>query len=206
MKTRKVTFTLSPVVIQEATAAIVLGDFNNWEPHEAYYLQRQDDGSFALDIDILPGQYQYRYYLNDGRWADDDAPKVRSEFYGNEVNNCLLVVEEIALSAPEAQDKVVKKVTSKKSAPKKNTVKPNADFTKIPGITKAVETLLVKAGIDTYSKLRKASQPKLKEVLTAGGDKFAKANPENWPKAAKLAAEEKWDEVALLKPKAKKKK
>lgn len=209
MKTRKVKFMLDPSVVQEATSVIILGDFNNWEPHEAFYLSKGEDGIHAIELDLLPGQYQYRYFLNDGRWADDNAPKVRSEFYGNEVYNCVVVVEEVK-QVKMANDKPdvakVKKATSRKSETKPKSQTPEVDLKLIPGITKPIEALLKKAGVNTYAKLGKTSVKKLQEVLDNAGEKYAKTNPASWPKAAKFVAVGDTDGLKALAKEASKKK
>ena len=89
----KVTFRLPAEIIQNATVAILLGDFNKWNPEEGIYLERGDDGSFFKELELEAGEYQYRYYLNDGRWVNDFNYTVASPAYGDDIRNCIICVE-----------------------------------------------------------------------------------------------------------------
>ncbi len=130
-----------------------------------------------------------------------------------------IAATEDATSTPaNAKPKAGKKVASKKDAPaKKETAakkeaaqkkvgKPAAgkaanadhDLTKIEGIGPQISELLKKEGINTFSKLSKTSIVKLKDLLNAAGSHFNVHQPDSWPKQAKLAAAEKWDELASL--------
>lgn len=212
MTKEKVTFRLRPEVLQDATMALLLGDFNKWNPEEGIFLQRQEDGSFAAEVELGAGQYQYRYYLNDGRWVDDDNQKVTSEYLGHHVNNCVIIIEE-KIEAVHIEEPVAKKEKTEKAL-KKAEKKPSAklfekqfhDLTKIKGINKQVEKVLYNADIRTYGALSKASVKKLAQLMKDAGDKFAKINPETWPKEAKLASTGKWEELELLQLQPKKKK
>ena len=59
-----------------------------------------------------------------------------------------------------------------------------------------VEALLVKENIRNYKELAKATVKKLQLILDAAGTKFSLFNPNTWPKQAKMAATEKWEELA----------
>ena len=89
----KVRFTIPADIIHEATVAILLGDFNNWNPEEGIYLDRQEDGSFSKVLELEGGEYQYRYYLNDGRWVNDHNYTVASPAYGDSIRNCIIQVQ-----------------------------------------------------------------------------------------------------------------
>lgn len=65
----------------------------------------------------------------------------------------------------------------------------------IEGIGPKIEGLLKDAGVNTWSDLAACSVEKIKEVLTAAGDRYKLANPTTWPKQAELAAQQKWQEL-----------
>ena len=55
-----------------AVQAWLAGEFNDWS-HESHPLQRNDDGSLSVTVELDPGSYRYRYYLGDGEWENDWA-------------------------------------------------------------------------------------------------------------------------------------
>ena len=68
----KVKFILTPEIVGDATDALLLGDFNNWDPNAGIGLKVQKDGTLAATVALEPGKtYQYRYFLSDGRWVND---------------------------------------------------------------------------------------------------------------------------------------
>lgn len=196
----KVLFTLPSENNIGSGECILLGDFNDWKPTQEFYLQKQADGSLQLDVELEAGkEYQYRYFFSNGVWVNDNAEKVLAEVSGHVVENCI-----VRVSAPEL---MVKKVLTKNKPSKvKAAVKPKPvvvkdNLTKIEGIGKKIESLLYKNQIYSYKHLSKSTIKKLKEILTAAGNNFNTHNPGSWPKQAKLAAENKWEELENLQKK-----
>ena len=73
MASKKITFTLPANKVGQATAGLLLGSFNNWNYVNGIKLSLQPDGSMTATVALETGQsYEYRYYLNDGRWVNDD--------------------------------------------------------------------------------------------------------------------------------------
>ena len=186
--TKKVSFTLPAEYVADAAAGILVGEFNNWNPEEGIYLQRQEDGSMIAELALTPGKtYEYRYLLSDGRWVNDNNAKTFSNNYS--VENCVINVPEVAETLVAAKPKAVKKT--------KEAVTIVADeLTKIEGINKKVEALLTKENIKTFKDLAKCTIKKLQLILDGAGSKFSIYNPATWPKQAKLAAAGKWEELS----------
>ncbi len=69
------------------------------------------------------------------------------------------------------------------------------DLQKIEGIGPKIEKLLHNAGIRTFKTLAATSAERLKGILNAAGKRFRLADPTTWPRQAKMAAEERWDEL-----------
>ncbi len=118
---KKVTFSLAPEIVADATEGIVLGDFNNWLHETGVKLKKQKDGSLKASLELEPGIYQYRYFLNDGRWVNDGNATGYS--FNNEfcVDNCVIAIEDevketVATAAAIAATVEVK---SKKAVAKK---------------------------------------------------------------------------------------
>ena len=190
----KVTFTLSPEIVGEATEAILVGDFNNWNPNEGIGLKVQKDGTLKATVTLEPGQtYQYRYFLNDGRWVNDG----NADYYYFDpvyhVDNCVITVPEKKASTKKAS--VEKEIEADPAI--KAAAKPD-DLTKIEGIGKKIAELLKNAEIESFEQLSKATPKKLKAILEAAGSKFKVHDPATWPKQAKLAANGKWEELKKL--------
>ena len=111
---QKITFSLSPEIVADATEGLLLGDFNNWLEEAGVKLKKQKDGSLKATLDLEPGIYQYRYFLNDGRWVND-ANAVGYNFVGEfGVDNCV-----ISVSAEEVKETIAKSEIAAAVAPKK---------------------------------------------------------------------------------------
>lgn len=64
----------------EARSVSVAGQFNGWNP-ERTPMEQGSSGYWTVDLDLAPGNYEYRFFV-DGAWADDPlAPAfVRNPF------------------------------------------------------------------------------------------------------------------------------
>jgi len=189
---KKVTFSLSAEIVGEATSAILLGEFNNWDANNGITLKKQKDGSLKATASLETGKtYQYRYLLNDGRWVNDASAENYVHASGFAVENCVITVsEEAEVVKPKKEKKAAK-------AEKEENTTPD-DLTKIEGIGKKIAELLVAENIVSFKDLSKASGKKLKGILEAAGSKFKVHDPASWPKQAKLAAAGKWAELEAL--------
>lgn len=68
----KVTFELPSQV--QAKEAVVVGEFNNWDP-AATPMKRKKDGSFSTALNLEIGkEYRYKFYLDRARWENDPNP------------------------------------------------------------------------------------------------------------------------------------
>lgn len=57
---------------QNANAATLCGEFNEWDS-EAHPMKRRKDGSFSLTLSLPAGrQYRFRYLLDGERWENDE--------------------------------------------------------------------------------------------------------------------------------------
>lgn len=72
------------------------------------------------------------------------------------------------------------------------------DLKRIEGIGPKTETVLQQAGVDSFIKLAKMKEKRLKEILREAGPRFSIHNPRSWPRQARLAARGKWDELQKL--------
>lgn len=134
-----------------------------------------------------------------------EADKNRIEALLAECQNKLSAAEavltaksEIDIVAKEEDanpETIVKTKPKKIKTSKKTTPKPDK-LTKIEGIGPKLFGILKDAGIETFNKLSKTKADKISEILiAAGGNKYKRFDPTTWPDQAKLAAEDKWDEL-----------
>jgi len=199
----KVTFKLPRHIAAEASEGIVLGDFNNWNIESGIPLQVSTDGSLQATVDLEPGQsYQYRYLLSGGRWENDDTAQYYVSAQGMHVENCVVVVEQatppVETQAPVKKSESKKSPASTRKSPVLKTDILADDLLRIEGIGKQVSGLLAKNSISTFAALSKASIKKLKDILESGAVKFKTLDPSSWPKQAKLASVENWEELKTL--------
>lgn len=190
---KKVTFTLSADVVGNATTALLLGEFNNWDANNGITLKKQKDGSLKATADLQPGIYQYRYLLNDGRWVNDASADRYVQANGFSAENCVITVAEVVEEEKAGKPKKEKKAAKAAKAE----VGPD-DLTKIEGIGKKIAELLAAENIESFKDLSKTSTKKLKNILEVAGSKFNVHDPSSWPKQAKLAAAGKWAELKEL--------
>ena len=97
-------------------------------------------------------------------------------------------VEEKKEAKPATEDAPKKAV--KKTKPAKGD-----DLTKVEGIGPKAAEALVNAGLESFAKLAKAKPEKIKDILTEASSRMAHLDPTSWPKQAKMAADDKWDEL-----------
>lgn len=185
--TVKVNFVLAANIVAGATDGVLLGEFNNWNTGTATKLKKEKDGSLTATLELDAGAtYQYRYLLSDGRWVNDDRAEQYSHADGYQIENCVVHVPHETLTKKE-----------------KSTIKKKDDFTKIEGIGKKITELLVAANINTFNTLSNTTEQTLQSILDAAGNRFKSYNPSQWALQAKLAADNKWDELEALQKKLK---
>ncbi len=74
----------------DAGSVFIAGSFNAWSP-DADALTLDDDGLWAVTLELPPGEYEYKFVV-DGTWMEDPAnPEFISDPYGGK--NSVLTVE-----------------------------------------------------------------------------------------------------------------
>lgn len=179
--TTQIAFTLPAEAVEGASEAMLLGDFNNWNPEQAPRLERQADGSFKTVAQLEEGQtYHYRFLLNDGRWVNDYYAQYYvciPELY---IDNCVITVpvseakeNKIAESPKESATgkKAINAETGAKAEPVKtvSTKKP-ATKTKAPGS----DTVIVKKAKAAVKKVDSKKVEKPEKVAKKAAPKSKK--------------------------------
>lgn len=104
------------------------------------------------------------------------------------------VVNEEVVAAVAAPVKETKAKAEPKKASKKASGKGD-DLTKVEGIGPKVREVFNEAGIMTFADLSEQKADKLVEILLAANSRYKMFDPTSWPLQAKMAADEKWDEL-----------
>ncbi len=195
-KTCTVTFILPAEAVHGGQSVVLLGDFNEWSVTNGIVLKQKKDGSFEAKLKLETGhRYEFRFLVDGERWenawdADDYVP---SPYEGVDNGVVNVPVSEKTTKKKEAAPKKAAKKTTKKKASKKGD-----DFKKIEGVGPKIASLLQEGGYNTFADLAKAKASDLKGILEAAGKRYRIHDPSTWPEQAKLAAEEKWEELDKL--------
>jgi len=113
------------------------------------------------------------------------------------------VTEEAPAVVEEAPAAEVKEKPKAKASKTKAKASKADDLTKVEGIGPKAAEALVNAGVETFAKLADAKADQIKEILTEASSRMAHLDPTTWPKQAKMAADEKWDELKAWQDNAK---
>jgi CheY-like chemotaxis protein len=91
-KARRITFRLPKVAAPDAKSVSIVGDFNNWDIH-ANSMKKQENGDYAISLDLEQGrEYQFRYLIDGLKWENDrDADKYVRSVYGDSDNSVVIV-------------------------------------------------------------------------------------------------------------------
>jgi len=195
-KQYKVTFEVPVEQVGKGRDVRVLGTFNGWSWDKGLPM-KNGKGTYKADISLAPGEYQFRYLVDNQEWKNDwEAQGYTASGYNSD--NCVITLDKVAVAKkPAAKKPAAKKAApKKKAAPAKKAAKPTAkkaapakkaaakkadDLKRIEGIGPKIAGLLNDAGITTFAQLGKASSKKLADVLSAAGSRFRLAKPDTWP-------------------------
>lgn len=216
-KSFKVSFTL-PKANGKVDEVKLLGDFNDWNYDNAPVLKPVKN-SYKVDLELEAGKkYEYRYCINRTSWVNDAVADAYVSAPYENIMNCVVDLSEVPVAkatkpkatapkkaatkkvAPKAATKVVKKPAAKVTkakAPKAAKVE-KVDLKKIEGIGPKIAEILTTAGYTTYEKLAAEKADKLKEILTAAGNRYKMHDPTTWPQQSDLLAKGKLAELKKL--------
>ncbi|MBT8339787.1 MAG: isoamylase early set domain-containing protein [Desulfatitalea sp.] len=87
----KVTFRLAKRLVGTAKKACLAGEFNAWQG-EKTPMKALKSGDFTVTVNLIGGEYQYRYVVDGHHWiTDDEADKYVPAGVGNSRNGVVVV-------------------------------------------------------------------------------------------------------------------
>ncbi len=92
-KVCRITFTLPKEICENFKEICVVGDFNNWDPHQNKFSQKHSDGSSSVELVLETGkEYQFRYLCDGETWLNEpEADKQNLTHYGDSKNSLIVV-------------------------------------------------------------------------------------------------------------------
>ncbi len=123
-----------------------------------------------------------------------EEPKPTPETVETEATPVVAKAAAVEVDVEATKEAVEEEKEAPKKAPKAKADKAD-DLTKIEGVGPKAAEALANAGLESYAKLAKGDVDKIKEILTEASSRMAHLDPTSWPKQAKMAADEKWDEL-----------
>ncbi len=65
-----------------AKSVKIVGTFNNWNPCDQSVMERGDDGIWKKELALIPGNYQYRFLVDDTWTEDHNNPRLVDNAFG----------------------------------------------------------------------------------------------------------------------------
>lgn len=182
--TKNITFSLPAEAVEGAHEAILLGDFNNWNPEKAPKLEKQADGSYETVTQLEEGKtYHYRFLLDNGKWVNDYHAQKYESVPGFYVDNCVITVPQ------STEENKQEQTTASKTT---NTKVVKAEDTATEGTSEKPGSPKTKDPKKAKTKTEKAEAPKAKKakavnakVVGESDEKPAKSRKKTKPKETK---------------------
>lgn len=88
-----VTFMLPKEICENFEEISVVGDFNNWDPHQNKFSHRNSDGSSSIELVLNSGkEYQFRYLCDGQLWLNEpEADKHSLTHFGDAKNSVVTI-------------------------------------------------------------------------------------------------------------------
>lgn len=85
----KVTFRYQPVI--SAQKVTLAGSFNNWDKNATLMSDEDGDGIWEVTLYLEPGEYQYKFVINDTVWVKDPNAKLTAPDGFGDFNSVIIV-------------------------------------------------------------------------------------------------------------------
>ncbi len=182
--TKNITFSLPAEAVEGAHEAILLGDFNNWNPQKAPKLEKQVDGSYKAVAQLEEGKtYHYRFLLDTGKWVNDYHAQKYEYVPGLYVDNCVITIPQTAEENKKAQNTASETTNTKVVKADNSATEESSEKTELPK-TKATKKAKTKTEKEAAPKAKKAKAVNAK-VVGEKTEQPAKTTKKTSPKETK---------------------
>ncbi len=179
--------------------AAILGFFIGWLLKKDKIIELQE---YITALESKNNILQADYNKTERLLIECQTEKRKAEAEKKEIEK-LLIDCEGKLTLSEIETARIKTENKSAKTKAKTKIKPD-NLKKIEGIGNKIASILNDAGIGTFKLLSNSNPEKIRKILLEkGGKRYSIHDPETWPEQAKLAAEEKWDELNVLQDKLK---
>jgi 1,4-alpha-glucan branching enzyme len=92
-KVCQVTFTLPKEISENFEEICIVGDFNNWDPHQHKFSHKNADGSCSIEITLeANNEHKFRYLCDRQTWLNElEADKQNPTHYGDSKNSVIVI-------------------------------------------------------------------------------------------------------------------
>ncbi len=186
-------------IILMLLGAAIIGFFIGWLLKKDKIIELQE---YITALESKNNILQADYNKTERLLIECQTEKRKAEAEKKEIEK-LLIDCEGKLTLSEIETARIKTENKSAKTKAKTKIKPD-NLKKIEGIGNKIASILNDAGIGTFKLLSNSNPEKIREILLEkGGKRYSIHDPETWPEQAKLAAEEKWDELKVLQDKLK---
>jgi NADH-quinone oxidoreductase subunit I len=160
------------------------------QDHEHAHTDRDAGLFYNLDRLLQPVSYYAKIHPSDyAREEEERRAKEEAKRKATEAKKAAAAKEAAEAKKKEDAQPAAKAATTEAAAP----AGPD-DLTRIEGIGPKISEVLRGAGIETYAQLADTDADRIKQILEEADPKLLRlANPDTWPRQAKLAASGKWE-------------
>ncbi len=91
-KVCRISFTLPKEICENFSEVSIVGDFNNWDPNQDKFVNKNSDGSSSIELVLDAGkEFQFRYLCDGHIWLNEPEADGKSLTHFEDVNNSLLI-------------------------------------------------------------------------------------------------------------------
>lgn len=92
-KVCQITFTLPKEICDNFDEVSIVGDFNNWDPHQNKFSTKNQDGSSSIELVLEAGnEYQFRYLCDGEIWLNEPEADAESLTHFGDAKNSLIIL------------------------------------------------------------------------------------------------------------------
>jgi hypothetical protein len=92
-KVCQITFILSKEICENFEEICIVGDFNNWDPHQNKFSHKNSDGSSSLELVLETGkEYKFRYLCDGESWMNEPEADAEVLTHFGDAKNSVLII------------------------------------------------------------------------------------------------------------------